>query len=69
MIYLFLVLTQDGLWEGWAHNHKEMRQKFIAAYPEEKHPLCFFYGEKPEGKLTSYQQEMLDDYIASQVNA
>ncbi len=66
MIHLYLILTLDALFEGWAHNADEMREKFNAVYPDAKGVLVFIYGTKPDGKLTSYQQEMLDDYIAEQ---
>lgn len=66
MIYLYLILTLDSLFEGWAHNADEMRQKFDAAYSDAKGVLVFIYGSQPDGKLTDYQQEMLDDYIAEQ---
>ena len=64
MICLYLILTLDSLFEGWAHDAVEMRQKFMTAYPDAKGVFVFIYGSKPDGKLTDYQQEMLDDYIA-----
>lgn len=33
MIYRFEILTEDHVYEGWAHNPKEMREKFEAQFP------------------------------------
>lgn len=34
MIRRYVILTSDALYEGWAHDPDEMRDRFMKAYPD-----------------------------------
>lgn len=45
MIYRFQILSEKGLFEGWAHDSDEMKAKFQAEHPGDCY--VFLYGNAP----------------------
>lgn len=39
MIYRFEILTEENVYEGWAHTPEEMSEKFSAEYPNVDHEV------------------------------
>jgi hypothetical protein len=64
MMRRFLILTSDGIFEGWSQNPAEMEIKFRKQFPMD-HDVCIFrYGSLPHGQpLNLAQQELLNIYI------